>query len=169
MRMSILIFGLPGAGKTTLAEKVRNNIAGFNPVAWINGDDVRAKYQDFDFSREGRVRQAQRIRMLADDAQKNGQVAVCDFVCPLAETREIIDADIKVWIDRIQYSRFEDTNKIFEMPGEDEYNLRLEGEFDPDQWARIITDMAYAFMKKDEELGKYKEPDWDEVAKLADE
>ena len=160
MRMSVLIFGLPGAGKTTLAEQVRNNISGFNPVLWINGDDVRNKHQDFDFSREGRIRQAQRIRMLADEAQRDGMVAVCDFVCPYEDTREIIEADISVWVDRIQESRYEDTNKTWETPQDGEYNLRLTEPYDVDQWAKIIADMVYAFIKKDEELGKYVEPDW---------
>ena len=76
--MKILIFGLPGSGKTTLAKPFADLIGGVH----INADAVRERYSDWDFSREGRVRQAQRMRHLADGVVMAGKIAVADFVCP---------------------------------------------------------------------------------------
>lgn len=42
---------------------------------------------------------------------------VVDFVCPTKETREAFGpSDCLVWIDRIESSRYENTNKLWQKP-----------------------------------------------------
>jgi adenylylsulfate kinase len=117
--VKILIFGLPGSGKSTLAEPFAKLIGGI----WINADAVRKQYDDWDFTPEGRVRQAQRMRHLADGVVMAGKVAVADFVCPTYTTRLEFDADYKVWMDTIDKSTFEDTNTMFEKPTTVDYHV----------------------------------------------
>lgn len=129
--MRILIMGLPGAGKTTLA---LNLIQLLSPdVLWLNADEVRKKYDDWDFSHEGRVRQSQRMRDLAEESDK--EYIIADFVCPLPEMRKIYDADFTVWVDAIKEGRFEDTNKAFIQP--ETYDVRVT-EQDAGKWAKVI-------------------------------
>jgi len=117
--MKILIFGLPGSGKSTLAKPFAELIGGVH----INADVVREKYKDWDFSKEGRERQAFRMSMIADGVVSAGRVAVCDFVCPTEETRKKFDADFTVWMDTIKEGRYEDTNAIFETPDVVDYRV----------------------------------------------
>jgi adenylylsulfate kinase len=60
--MKILIMGLPGAGKTWLAERLQKHL---NDCAWYNADEVRKMANDWEFSEEARIRQARRMRNLA--------------------------------------------------------------------------------------------------------
>ena len=105
--MKILIFGLPGSGKSTLAEPFAKEIRG----VWINADKVREKYNDWDFTIQGRIRQAQRMRFLADEVVKSGSIAVADFVCPTKQARIEFAPDYTVWMNTIEEGRYEYTNK----------------------------------------------------------
>jgi adenylylsulfate kinase len=129
--MRILIMGLPGAGKTTLAV---NLIRLLHPNAlWLNADEVRKKFNDWNFSLEGRIRQSQRMREMADESDR--KYVIADFVCPLLEMREIYQADFTIWVDTIKEGRFEDTNKVFVEP--ETYDIRVT-EQDAGKWAKVI-------------------------------
>ena len=110
--MKILICGLPGSGKTWLAERLQKKLN----CAWYNADKIRESANDWDFSIEGRLRQARRMRNIADIEHKNGRTIICDFVAPTKEAREIFNADKTIWMNTIQEGRFEDTNKVFVAP-----------------------------------------------------
>jgi len=117
--MKILIMGLPGSGKTYLAER----LAPLLEAAWYNADKVRDMANDWDFSDSGRARQSNRMRTLADFEKNNDRYVICDFVCPTKETRANFDADITIWMDTIKEGRFEDTNKLFQNPEKVTYHI----------------------------------------------
>jgi|ETNmetMinimDraft_20_1059909.scaffolds.fasta_scaffold63094_2 adenylate kinase family enzyme len=115
----ILIFGLPGAGKTTLAQY----LVPLLEAKWLNADGIRREANDWDFSDEGRKRQAKRMAKFAEKYKRQGHFVVADFICPTPKAREIFNADYSIWIDTIKESRFEDTNKIFVKPKK--YDFRV--------------------------------------------
>ena len=115
--MKILIMGLPGSGKTYLAERMQPILK----AAWYNADIVREMANDWDFSPEGRIRQSLRMKNLADFEKNQGRIVICDFVCPTNETKENFSPDITVWMNTIISGRYEDTNKMFEKPKNFDY------------------------------------------------
>lgn len=127
--MRILLFGLPGSGKTTLAEELMKSLPN---AAHLNADTVRKAFDDWDFSPAGRARQALRMRTMSDDLlqNKNVQYVVADFVAPTSELRAIYEPQFSVWMDTIEEGRFEDTNKAWRVPTDNEYNVRIT-EFNP--------------------------------------
>ena len=132
--MKILIMGLPGSGKTYLAERLVPLIK----AAWYNADKVREMANDWDFSSEGRERQSKRMRAFADFEKDHGRVVVCDFVCPTMPTRENFDADIVIWMDTLKEGRYEDTNKIFENPKSVDFHITEWNERNHEDIAREI-------------------------------
>jgi adenylylsulfate kinase len=108
----ILIMGLPGSGKTTLASE----LAPLINAKRINADEVRKAANDWDFSKEGRSRQAKRMADLAKKIKDEGDYAIADFICPTHEARNLFPADYIVWVDTIKKGRFDDTNQMFVKP-----------------------------------------------------
>ena len=133
--MKILIFGLPGSGKSTLAEPFAKLVGG----VWLNADAVRKEYDDWDFTPEGRMRQAMRMKFLADGVVKAGKIAVADFVCPTEAARAEFNPDFTVWMDTIKAGRFEDTNKMFEKPASFDYHVAKWFDDTHEQLLKVVT------------------------------
>jgi hypothetical protein len=149
--------GLPGSGKTYLAGALKKyledngDLEKINPqrilnyegipdsnfmkvrVNWFNADDVRRKFNDWDFSNEGRIRQS--LRMLQFAVECSGEFVICDFVAPLVEMRNNFKADWTIWMDTIDAGRFEDTNKLFVEPAV--YDFRIT-EQNAEKWAEFV-------------------------------
>ena len=117
--MKILIMGLPGSGKSTFAEPISKALF----ATRISANKVREKYDDWDFSTEGRIRQSHRMKHLSDGVVMAGRVAIADFICPTEETRREFDADFTIWMSTIDVGKYEDTNKIFTEP--EDYDIKI--------------------------------------------
>ena len=131
----ILIMGLPGAGKTTFAEALRERLWQEGRTAnWLNADAIRQQYNDWDFSQEGRVRQSKRMRELADASTTDYVIA--DFVAPLVEMRNNYKADWVIWVDTIREGRYADTNAMFQEP--DVYDFRIT-EQAAEKWSEFVA------------------------------
>jgi adenylylsulfate kinase len=132
----VLIMGLPGAGKTTLAKALINElIEAGKTVKWFNADQVRKDNDDWDFSDAGRMRQAHRMNHLAKES--NVDFVICDFVCPTPLLRAIYNPHYNIWVDTIIKSRFEDTDDKFVPPTNYQYRLI---EQDAEWHAKQITE-----------------------------
>jgi len=163
MTKRILIMGLPGAGKTYLAQALKKyletngDLMKINPhrvltyegipgpdfmrvgVDWFNADDIRKKYNDWDFTNAGRIRQS--LRMFQFAIECTGEFVICDFVAPLVEMRNNFKADWTIWVDTIKESRYEDTNKAFIPP--EQYDFRVT-EQNCEKWAEFIGEHILA-------------------------
>ena len=123
--------GLPGSGKTTLA----NELAPLLKAKRLNADEVRKEANDRDFSEEGRKRQSKRMADFAIKMSQDGSYVVADFICPTPEARSLFPADYIIWVDTIKEGRFDDTNKMFVKP--DKYNFHVTTQ-DAKNWAPKI-------------------------------
>jgi adenylylsulfate kinase len=141
MAIKILVCGLPGSGKTTLAEPLSKEL----DAIWINADKVRTRFQDWDFSADGRTRQADRMRNIADGVVMSGRIAVVDFICPTEETRKEFDADYTIWMNTIDKGRFADTNQMFENPTS--YNYIVTEWFDDTH--TVLKDVIDKYMQQE--------------------
>lgn len=128
--VKILIMGLPGSGKTTLAKELQRELS----AAWFNADEVRRLSDDWDFSIKGRLRQAKRMHNLCNNAPE--EYAIADFIAPNEDCRKLFHADWVVWVDTALESRFADTNKLFVPPTK--YDFRIT-EKNAKRWAAFIS------------------------------
>ena len=129
----ILVMGLPGAGKTTLA----NELAPLLDAQRLNADEIRKAAKDCDFSEEGRVRQSKRMAEQALKLKNDGNYVVADFICPTPEARSLFPADFIIWVDTIKEGRFEDTNQMFVKP--EKFNFHVTTQ-DAKLWASKIKE-----------------------------
>ena len=131
----ILVMGLPGAGKTTLA----NELAKLIKAKRLNADEIRKAANDWDFSEEGRTRQAKRMSDEALKLKREGNNVIADFICPTPAARSLFPADYIVWVDTIKEGRFEDTNQMFVKP--EKYDFHVTSQ-DAQFWApKIYEDL----------------------------
>ncbi len=129
----ILVMGLPGAGKTTLA----NELAKLIECKRLNADEIRKAANDWDFSEEGRKRQSKRMSNEALKIKEQGNNVIADFICPTPEARELFPADYIIWVDTIKEGRFEDTNQMFVKP--EKFNFHVTTQ-DAKLWASKIKE-----------------------------
>ena len=115
----ILVMGLPGAGKTTLADELAPKLN----AKRLNADEVRKAANDWDFSEEGRTRQAKRMADFALKLKSEGNYVIADFICPTPEARKLFPADYIIWVDTIKEGRFDDTNQTFVKP--EKYDFKV--------------------------------------------
>jgi len=135
MSKKILIMGLPGAGKTTLALFLAPQLKAVH----FNADAIRANIcRDLGFSLKDRIEQARRMGWLCDQVAAAGQVAIADFVCPTPDTRKAFGKSFVVWVDLIEKGRFADTNQLFKPPVE--YDLRVTETGSPQFWVERVVE-----------------------------
>jgi adenylylsulfate kinase len=127
----ILIMGLPGSGKTTLADELATLLT----AKRLNADEVRKEANDWDFSEEGRKRQSKRMADFALKLKKEGNNVIADFICPTPEARALFPSDYVIWVDTIKEGRFDDTNKMFVKPEQFDFHVTTQ---DAKNWAPKI-------------------------------
>ena len=125
--------GLPGSGKTTLA----NELAPMINAKRLNADEVRKEANDWDFSEEGRKRQAKRMADFSKKLKDDGNYVVADFICPTPEARSLFPADYIVWVDTIKKGRFDDTNAMFVKPEKFDFHVTTQN---AKKWAFTIAE-----------------------------
>ena len=131
----ILIMGLPGSGKTTLAAE----LAPMLNAKRLNADEVRKEANDWDFSEEGRKRQAKRLSDFALKLKEQGFDVVADVICPTPYARSLFPADYVIWVNTIKEGRFDDTNKMFIKPDKFDFHVTTQ---DAKNWApKIFEDI----------------------------
>ena len=128
--------GLPGAGKTTLADELAPKLN----AKRLNADQVRKAANDWDFSEEGRKRQAKRMADFALELKNQGNYVVADFICPTPEARNLFPADFVIWVDTIKEGRFDETNQLFVKPEKYDFHVTTQ---DAKVWAdKIIKEIS---------------------------
>lgn len=142
MKRKILIMGLPGSGKTTLSNAIKDIMG--NVICW-NADEVRSTInKHLTFSLEDRITQAETMKWLSDKIVDSGHFCIVDFICPTPETREAFDYESAcvVWVDRIDTGRFDDTNQMFVPP--EHYDIRVIDDGRPaERWAEDVLAPLY--------------------------
>tara|TARA_B100000085_G_C18361261_1_gene438417 strand:- start:90 stop:560 length:471 start_codon:yes stop_codon:yes gene_type:complete len=111
--MRILVMGLSGSGKSYLSERLQKHLN----CVWINADTIRKMTSDWDFSYEGRIRQAKRMKYYSDfELDFNKNIVICDFICAIEDMRTILKPDYVIWMDTVKSSKYKDTDNVFEPP-----------------------------------------------------
>ena len=133
--LKILVMGLPGSGKTTLAKEIKKKIK----CHWLNADKVRRKFKDWDFSKKGVLRQARRMKQLANKSRN--KIIIADFICPYREGRRIFNPDFIIWMDTIKKGRLSTFDKTFQNPKKFDLKIKTKN-------LRINKSKVIKFLKK---------------------
>tara|TARA_Y100000816_G_scaffold156392_1_gene111545 strand:- start:1564 stop:1977 length:414 start_codon:yes stop_codon:yes gene_type:complete len=133
--LKILVMGLPGSGKTTLAKEIKKRIK----CTWLNADKVRRKFKDWDFSKKGVLRQSRRMKQLAN--KNKNKIIIADFICPYKEGREIFDPDLIIWMDTVKKGRLPTFDKTFQNPKKFDLKIKTKN-------LRLNTSKAIKVVKK---------------------
>ena len=144
--MNILIYGLPTSGKTTFAEKLVKKV-GIQNLRHVNADKVREAFGDWQFTKEARQRQALRMAGISRLNEADGFNTIVDFVCPFNVYREMPQWDMTIYVNTIEESPYEDTNKAFEEPKKEPTYIITDWE----QVDDIVEEVAYKLLNQEEE------------------
>ncbi len=144
--------GLPGSGKTTLAYKLKKDLK----ADWVNADQIRKKYNDWDFTKKGVLRQAKRMRIFANKTKK--KFVIADFICPYNEGRKIFKPDYLIWMDTIKKGRLPTFDLKFQKPKK--YHMRVSSK-DADLWKLLVKDQITKYRWNNKKptsqmLGRYQ-------------
>lgn len=132
--MKILIMGLSGSGKSELAKELHSLFQNDEKSSTrINGDEVREANNDWDFSPEGRIRQAERMAKLAKKSEADYVIA--DFIAPTKQIRDIFSPDMLIWLDTVRSSKYTNTDVLFEPPLSYNYKITEQA---AKKWAQTI-------------------------------
>ena len=144
--MNILIYGLPTSGKTTFAEKLVKKV-GIQNLRHVNADKVREAFGDWQFTKEARQRQALRMAGISRLNEADGFNTIVDFVCPFNVYREMPQWDMTIYVNTIEESPYEDTNKAFEEPKKEPTYIITDWK----QVDDIMEEVAYKLLNQEEE------------------
>ena len=139
----ILIMGLPGSGKTTLARKLKVGLK----ADWLNADKIRKKFNNWDFSKKGVLKQANRMRLLAKKSKKKFLIA--DFICPYQEGRKIFAPDYLIWMDTVKKGRLATFNKTFQKPKRYDFKIKSKN---ANKYSKIIIKKLVTIPKKNKKF-----------------
>ena len=119
MTVKVLIMGLSGAGKTSTAVKLQDHLAksGLSSVH-INSDRVREATENWSFDDAGRIAASKWMVKTADQILDESKidVVIYDTIACLQEQRDILEADITLFMDTVKSSKYADTDAEFERP-----------------------------------------------------
>lgn len=127
--IKILVMGLPGSGKTYLAKRIARLLG----ARWLNADKIRERYNDWDFTEKGILRQATRMKNFAEKSKK--KYVVADFICPLSKQRKIFNPNYIIWMNTIKKSRYPRMNRIFKKPKN--YDLKFDEKNLPENLIKV--------------------------------
>jgi predicted kinase len=124
--MIIVLFGQPTSGKSTLAKSYQMRLFldyGVS-VPILDGDDIRAMFNNQDYSKEGRIKNLNRISDIATFLNKQYHVVLISAVYPILEARNYLNQlnpEQVIWVHlTYQGERGREANHVkeFEWPNE---------------------------------------------------